>query len=267
MTELPLYRILKDQTRQKILRLIGEKGNASYTDILTQLNVSTGKLNYHLKLLAPFLLKSNEGYSLNETGENALSILMKFQTAQNGNDKFYRSLSWVLVPLSLIFLFVPNIYVQVSGMAALFVGIFFFYNSGSTRMRTWELLAVLSMALVAGSLGALPQLLVNYPSSFTFGVLYSPLIATIYSIVYFSTFVAWALTTTRRWILAISAMFSISIFFFAVMISAMVGPFAGPPGWSSIEGIMPLPSVFLIASALSEAAVRLNDRSLEVNSR
>ena len=136
MTELPLYRILKDLTRQKILRLIGEKGNASYTDILTHLNVSTGKLNYHLKVLAPFLLKSSEGYSLNETGENAYSVLMKFQKVQNGNDKFYRPLPWVLVSLSLVFLLMPNIHVQIVGVAALFMGIFFFYNSGITRMRT-----------------------------------------------------------------------------------------------------------------------------------
>ncbi len=192
---------------------------------------------------------------------------MKFQTAQNGNDKLYRSLSWVLVPLSLILLFVPNIYIQVFGMVALFVGVFFFYNSGSTKMRTWELLAVLSMALVAGSLGALPQFVVYYPGKFSLGAFYSPFIVTIYSIVLFSTFVAWALTTTRRWILAISVMFSVSIFFFAAAISAMVGPFAVSPGWSSLDTIMPLPSVFLIASALSGTAIRLNARSLEMNSR
>lgn len=196
MTELPLYRILKDLTRQKILRLIGEKGNASYTDILTHLNVSTGKLNYHLKVLAPFLLKSSEGYSLNETGENAYSALMKFQKVQNGNDKFYRPLPWVLVSLSLVFLLMPNIHVQIVGVAALFMGIFFFYNSGITRMRTWELLAVLSIALVAGSYGALPQLLVYCPSRFSFGVLYSPLLPIIYSTVLFATLLS---TTHGEW--------------------------------------------------------------------
>ena len=266
MTELPLYRILKDETRQKIIRLIGDMGNSSYTDILTQLNLSTGKLNYHLKILAPFLLKSGDGYSLSEMGESAYSNLTKSHTIQNGNDRFYRSLSWVLVPLSLIFILVSNIYIQISGMAILFAGIFFYFNSGTTKMRTWELLVVLSIGLVAGSFGALTQIVVYYPSRFTLGVLYSHLITSIYSIVYFATFVAWALTTTGRWILTVLVMSSISLFFFATLIYSAYHPFGSYTGWTTLGVVFPIPSIFLIVTALSEAVIMLNARSLKISS-
>ena len=255
MTDLPLYRVLKDETRQKILNFLGERRVASYTDLLTFLNVSTGKLNYHLKILAPFLIKGSDGYSLNETGENAYSVLRKFQTDPDSSERHFRSLSLVLLPLSLVLVFIPELYVQVTGVAALFAAVFFFYNSGNLRTNTLELMVILCVAFAGGSYGALPELIIYYPLAFTLRYIYSPFLAIVYSVVLFSTLVGWALTTKRRWILATALMLSISIFFFMIVISALYGPSGG----GSIQMVFPLPGIFLLASAVSRGLARFSE--------
>ena len=53
-----LHKILKDETRSKIILLLNEKGSLSYTDLMNTLRiVSTGTLNYHLKVLGDLLTK------------------------------------------------------------------------------------------------------------------------------------------------------------------------------------------------------------------
>lgn len=47
-----LHKILKDGTRRKIVILLNERGNLSYTELMDTLGIgSTGLLNYHLKVL------------------------------------------------------------------------------------------------------------------------------------------------------------------------------------------------------------------------
>lgn len=261
MMELPLYKVLKDHTRQEILTLIGEKGKISYTDLLTYLNVSTGKLNYHLKILTPFLLKENDGYSLSEAGENAYSILTKFRNTGDEIDRTYRSLSWTLIALSLVFLFLPFIYVEIAAIALLFVGIFFFYNSGSTTMKKTELLAVLAIALVSGSYGSLINFTVVLKHGLSLGIA-STLLAIVYSIAVFSTLVAWALTTSKRWGLAISVMAPISIFLFVDFTIAL---YFEPSGTSGIGMTIPFPAMFLLVSALSIGISRFSSNQTAVN--
>jgi len=75
-----LHKILKDETRQKILILVNKKGSASYTELLNSIeHISTGLLNYHLKVLGDLLAKNSEGqYMLSETGKLAFSLLTEF---------------------------------------------------------------------------------------------------------------------------------------------------------------------------------------------
>jgi DNA-binding transcriptional ArsR family regulator len=45
-----LYKILKDETRRRIIRELNEKESVGYTDLMDNLGIiSTGTLNYHLK--------------------------------------------------------------------------------------------------------------------------------------------------------------------------------------------------------------------------
>ncbi len=70
-------RILRDPTRRRILRLLAEEGPLEYSEILRRLGLkSTGRLNYHLKLLAPYLEKDDHGrYLLNSGGESLYRLM------------------------------------------------------------------------------------------------------------------------------------------------------------------------------------------------
>ena len=75
-----LHKILKDETRQKIIILLNERGSLSYTEINDALGcMSTGKLNYHLKTLGDLISKQEDGrYVLSEKGKLALRLLEEF---------------------------------------------------------------------------------------------------------------------------------------------------------------------------------------------
>jgi predicted transcriptional regulator len=75
-----LHKILKDEKRRKIILLLSETENLSYMDLMNSLEIkSTGKLNYHLKILGDLLSKTEDGkYTLTEKGKTALQLLKNF---------------------------------------------------------------------------------------------------------------------------------------------------------------------------------------------
>ena len=84
-----LHKILKDETRSQILLLLNEKGSLSYTDLMATLGiVSTGTLNYHLKVLGDLLSKSENGhYTLTERGKLASRLLVEFPEQNNQGER------------------------------------------------------------------------------------------------------------------------------------------------------------------------------------
>ena len=84
-----LHKILKDETRSKAILLLSKKGAMSYTDLMDELGiVSTGLLNYHLKVLGELVQKNDAGqYSLTERGKLASRLLVEFP---EGNDQVER---------------------------------------------------------------------------------------------------------------------------------------------------------------------------------
>ena len=75
-----LHKILKDETRRKIILQLHEKGSVSYVDLMKALGIAnTGKMNYHLKVLDDLLLKREDGqYTLTEKGKLASRLLLEF---------------------------------------------------------------------------------------------------------------------------------------------------------------------------------------------
>ncbi len=75
-----LHKILKDETRQRILLLLNDRGSLSYTDLMTEVGIgSTGKLNYHLKILNGLIAKNESGqYSITEKGKLAIRLMEEF---------------------------------------------------------------------------------------------------------------------------------------------------------------------------------------------
>jgi DNA-binding transcriptional ArsR family regulator len=75
-----LHKILKDETRRKILLELNKTGSLTYTELLAAVNISkTGTLNYHLKILGDLLSKTASGqYLLSEKGKAAAKLMLEF---------------------------------------------------------------------------------------------------------------------------------------------------------------------------------------------
>ncbi|WP_252897088.1 winged helix-turn-helix domain-containing protein [Metallosphaera hakonensis] len=100
-------RILKDRTRKDILIYLYNKNKATYSDILHDLNLSTGKLNYHLKILEPLITKEGEYYMLNEKGRQLVEIMRSLENHKEVSE-YTKYIPQFLALVSLIFLFVSG---------------------------------------------------------------------------------------------------------------------------------------------------------------
>ena len=96
-----LHKILKDETR---ILCINEKGSLTYTDLMESLDIlSTGTLNYHLKVLGDLLEKDEmERYVLSEKGKLASHLLTDFPE-QNGSTPNIRRLKFLWLFSAIIF--------------------------------------------------------------------------------------------------------------------------------------------------------------------
>jgi hypothetical protein len=104
-----LHKILKDETRQKILFILNERGNQSYTDLMNSQGItSTGKFNYHLKMLNGLVSKNQDGlYSLTEKGKLAIRLMEEFceKKSQSEQDAPFPRGYYIVVGLfSIVFL-------------------------------------------------------------------------------------------------------------------------------------------------------------------
>lgn len=90
MSELPekeILNALNHEIRREVLIML-ETGPKSYTQLLEQFGIASGKLNYHLKLLNGLVKKNDNGfYQTTGVGDKALKILEFLQYEVNGGDK------------------------------------------------------------------------------------------------------------------------------------------------------------------------------------
>ena len=78
-------------TRRLIIRIVQSKsGGVSYTELITGLGLSTGKLNYHLDQLKGVLEKTNSGYYvLSPFGKKAVEHLNLVEQRSTPEDEKY----------------------------------------------------------------------------------------------------------------------------------------------------------------------------------
>jgi DNA-binding transcriptional ArsR family regulator len=110
-----LHKILKEETRQKIVVLLHSKGGLTYSDLLQALKgIERGRLNYHLKLLAPIVTKNDQQYVLNKQGILAWKRLQELSYADKLRLANYvkYSRAGVLSGLVIIFFLSYNQYVN-----------------------------------------------------------------------------------------------------------------------------------------------------------
>jgi DNA-binding transcriptional ArsR family regulator len=99
-----LHKILKDNTRRKIILLLNEKGSLGYTELLDATEAgSTGLLNYHLKVLCDLLFKNETGqYALTEKGKLASRLLQEFPEDSQVQRKKWQRRIWTALAIGQI---------------------------------------------------------------------------------------------------------------------------------------------------------------------
>jgi DNA-binding transcriptional ArsR family regulator len=136
-----LHKILKDETRSRILLLLNEKGSLGYSDLMDTLGiVSTGTLNYHLKILGDLLSKNEKGqYSLTERGKLAARLLIEYsekdtvlQTKKKWWKRFWvvailLQVATLIIVLTLYILRLADSARLITGFTSFFFGIIFLY--------------------------------------------------------------------------------------------------------------------------------------------
>ncbi|MGD0805234.1 MAG: winged helix-turn-helix domain-containing protein [Candidatus Bathyarchaeia archaeon] len=74
-----IFTALKHPIRRKILRILNQQPT-TYTEILNQLNIENGLLNYHLDNMKDLITKGEDGkYSLSDFGGAAISVTEKVE--------------------------------------------------------------------------------------------------------------------------------------------------------------------------------------------
>jgi len=91
-----LHKVLKDETRRRIVLLLNEKGSLSYTDLMNTLEIdNTGRMNYHLKVLDDLIAKRENGqYALTEKGKLSSQLLLELP---ENTGKLYKQ--WIMATL------------------------------------------------------------------------------------------------------------------------------------------------------------------------
>jgi uncharacterized RDD family membrane protein YckC len=68
--------VLSNTLRREILLILHEKGETSFTELMTTLAIDTGKLSFHMRNLAPFVEQTASGkYKLSRTGIDAVRVI------------------------------------------------------------------------------------------------------------------------------------------------------------------------------------------------
>lgn len=81
--EQEVFKVLDHQKRRDILRYVGEKKAATFTEVLNASKMpDSPTLSYHLRSLAPFIKQENGKYSLTPLGKDAYNLLLR-TTAYN----------------------------------------------------------------------------------------------------------------------------------------------------------------------------------------
>ncbi len=85
------FQALAHPTRRTIIRIVESRNQGiSYTELITELGMSTGKLNYHLEQLKGLIEKnSNQHYVLTPFGKKAIEHLNLIEQKISSEDEKY----------------------------------------------------------------------------------------------------------------------------------------------------------------------------------
>jgi DNA-binding transcriptional ArsR family regulator len=81
-----VFKTLSNQKRRDIIRFIGEKKEATFTEIKNSIEIEdTPSLSYHLTALDCLIVQKNGKYSLSELGQDAYNLVYKTTISTSSN--------------------------------------------------------------------------------------------------------------------------------------------------------------------------------------
>jgi DNA-binding transcriptional ArsR family regulator len=98
-----IFRALKHPIRRKILHMLDES-SLTYTNILNELGVETGFLNYHLESLNSLIKKENNKYQLSDIGRASMHLTTRLE---NKVEQEPRSFTFLDKKYHVTHLFIP----------------------------------------------------------------------------------------------------------------------------------------------------------------
>lgn len=244
--------ILKNRIRWTIVHYLSENGKATYSQILKHLGISTGKLNYHLRVLSPILTKEDGEYSLSELGAEEISKILEDPERKNGTDiTLSREVSWLMLVISLTLLYFgassSSTPLRVLSIISLFLSSFFFYLSLPQKFSSLEFIVILLISLTV-SVFAYQLHSTFYPASYSTSLII-PATFFFYSAIFSATVLAWTLRTKQRWGITVLLFLGVTLIPLAVnAVSLGISPLRSNTLYSPV---FPLPAFSLIIIALS----------------
>jgi DNA-binding transcriptional ArsR family regulator len=93
--EAVVFQALAHRVRRTILKIVGANPQGvSYTELITELGLSTGKLNYHLEQLEGLIMKNLEHrYALTSLGQKAAKQMKLVESEFSSEDQKYLRLA------------------------------------------------------------------------------------------------------------------------------------------------------------------------------
>jgi len=162
------FQALAHSTRRTIIRIIQSKNQGiSYTELITELGMSTGKLNYHLEQLKGLIEKnSNQKYTLTSFGKKAIEHLNLIEQKTGPEDEKYVKIAAFsqktsIQPIAKAFL---TISIALSAvLTAVWIFLAYVFITEGAPIFVFVLMPVL-IAIGLGLLGTLTYALVRAPS-------------------------------------------------------------------------------------------------------
>jgi predicted transcriptional regulator len=162
------FQSLAHPTRRTIIRTVQSRNQGiSYTELITELGMSTGKLNYHLEQLKGLIEKnSNQHYVLTPFGKKAIEHLNLIEQKISPEDEKYVKIAVLsqktsLQPIVKAFLTISILLSAV--LTAIWVFLVYVFITEGAPLIIYILMPVL-IAVGFGLIGTLTYSLVKAPS-------------------------------------------------------------------------------------------------------
>lgn len=256
MADNPVYRVLKDSTRQEIIKLIGEKKRASYTDIRNHLGISTGKLNYHLRYLSEFIDKTDGQYVLNDRGQQLETLLKDYpKNRENEHEglsrSFFRPIGWITLAIFAVSLYFgaieQSLTIQFISIILLMVSVFFFYSSIELEFNLLEFISILILSIIVAILSFQLNLNITYAQTTASVIVAFPYL--IMGIILFGSLLPWSMSDRKRLLVTVAGVLYPTLASPGFMIGIIVE--SAPEKYTPFAAPIALPVILFIESVVA----------------